>query len=156
MNVIKIYLPPTSGETNQRIFLLGNQGIYQRLLNWIISCSYRLYRGSLLQHIVECFRYFFQEVLLSKKEVKPQGPNSLEELLKQFDLPKKEKTKEELIRNYQIFLTMAALEYDMLKLAPPIKFYSHNWIEYEGGKAYYDWAPCILRPEVLYCSYGKN
>ena len=151
-----MYILRTSGEKNQRIFLFGNQNIYQRLLNWFIPHIYRLYRGSMLQHIVECFRYFFQEVLLKKKEIKNSGPDTLEELLKQFELPKKEKTKEEIIRTYQVFLTMAALEYDMLKLAPPIKFYSHNWIDYQDGKAFYDWAPCILRPEVLYCNYGKN
>jgi len=156
MNVIKIHLSPTFGEKAQRLFILGNQGVCQRLLNWIYLNIFRLYRGSMLQHIVECFRYFFQEVLTSRKEVKPQGPNTLEELLKQFDLPKKEKTKEDLIRDYQVFLTMSKLEYDILVMAPPIKFYAHNWVEYEGGKAYYDWTPCILRPEILYSCYGKN
>jgi len=51
---------------------------------------------------------------------------------------------------------MAAIEIDLLKMGPPIKFYSHNWVEYEGGKAYYDWVPCIVRPEIIYCCYGKN
>lgn len=156
MNVLKINILPTFGEKNQKVFLYSNQDFCKRLFHWVYSYSYRIYRGSMLQHIVECVRYFFQEVLLSKAPVKQQGPNTLEELLTQFDLPKKEKTKEEVIRDYQIYLTMAALEYDMLKMAPPIKFYSHNWIDYEGGKAYYDWAPCILRPEILYSCYGKN
>ena len=155
MNVLKINIVSAFGEKSQRVFLFNNQNICQRLFSWIVSYSGRFYRRSMLQHIVECFRYFFQEVLVSKKSI-PEGPNTLEELLKQFDIPKKEKTKEDLVRDYQMFLTMSALEYDMLKMAPPIKFYSHNWVEYEGGKAYYDWAPCILRPEVLYCSYGKN
>lgn len=155
MNVLKINIQSVFGEKSQRVFLPSNQNICQRLLNWVVSHSNRLYRGSMLQHIMECFRYFFQEVLVSKKTI-TEGPNTLEELLKQFDLPKKEKSKEDLVRDYQMFLAMSTLEYDMLKMAPPVKFYSHNWIDYEGGKAYYDWAPCIVRPEVLYCSYGKN
>jgi len=155
MSVLKINILPTFGEKNQKVFSYSNQDFCKRLFHWICSYSYRIYRGSMLQHIMECFRYFFQEVLVKKKTT-PLGPNSLEELLTQFDLPKKEKSKEEIIKAYQIFLTMSSLELDMLKMAPPIKFYSHNWVDYEGGKAYYDWAPCILRPEVLYSCYGKN
>jgi len=153
MHIIKT--PLTLGEESKRVFQSNCQNIYQRLFGWVNPYFIRVLRWGVLQHFVELFRYFTQEVLV-KKNVKPTGPNSLEELLLQFDLPKKEKTKEDIIRDYQVFLTMAAIEIDLLKMGPPIKFYSHNWVEYEGGKAYYDWVPCIVRPEIIYCCYGKN
>lgn len=155
MNIIKIQIPLTFGEQDKGVLSNSNKSFRQRLFGWVNPYLNRLLRWGVLQHFMELFRYFTQEVL-TKKETKPSGPNSLEELLEQFDLPKKEKTKEDIIRDYQVFLTLAAIEIDMLKMGPPIKFYSHNWVEYEGGKAYYDWAPCIVRPEVVYCCYGKN
>ena len=155
MNIIKVQIPLTSGEENKRLFLFSSKGICQRLFGWFGTYFDWLCRRPVLQHFMELFRYFSSEVLVKKKE-KAVGPNTLEELLEQFNLPKKEKTKEELIRNYQVFLTMASLELEMLKMGPSIKFYAHNWVEYEGGKAYYDWTPCIIRPEVIYCCYGKN
>lgn len=91
-----------------------------------------------------------------KAPVYSTGPNTLEELLKQFDIPKKEKTENDIIRDYQIKETLAALEVDMLKLEPPILYKGHQiWYDHEGKK-FYDWVPCILRPEVVYCSNGKN
>jgi len=156
MSVAKTKILPTLGEKFQRVLVLGSQSFYQRLLHWFYPYCDRVYWRGMLQHIMECIRYFFKEILLSKKTAKQQGPNNMEELLEQFNYPKKEKTKEDMIRDYQVFLTMCSLELDMLKMSPPIKFYAHNWVEYEGGKAYYDWTPCALRPEVLYSCYGKN
>ena len=46
------------------------------------------------------------------------GPNNLDELLKQFDHPKKEKTEQDVIRDYKIKEAMFALEVDMLKMDP--------------------------------------
>ena len=83
------------------------------------------------------------------------GPNNFAELLKQFDQPKKEKTQEDIIRDYQVRETMAALEVDMLKMEPSNVYTGHQ-IWYNDGKKFYDWVPCITRPEVIYCSYGKN
>ena len=28
--------------------------------------------------------------------------------------------------------------------------------EFKDGNKYFDFVPCVLRPEVLYCAYGKN
>jgi len=84
------------------------------------------------------------------------GPNTLAELLVQFDQPPKEKTASEIIRDFQIKETMAALEVDMLKMEPSLKFNGHQCCyDFEGNK-FYDWVPCSLRPEILYCCYGKN
>jgi len=84
------------------------------------------------------------------------GPNNFVELLKQFDQPPKQKTQEEVVRDYQVKETMAALEVDMLKMEPT-SFYrgSQSWYDRDGNK-YFDWVNCAVRPEVVYCSYGKN
>ena len=84
------------------------------------------------------------------------GPDTLDELLKQFDLPKKEKTSADIIRDYQIKETLAALEVDMLKLEPSIVFRGfQKWFDNQGN-TFFDWVPCVVRPETLYCAYGKN
>jgi hypothetical protein len=89
-----------------------------------------------------------------KKQAK--GPNTLNELLVQFDQPKKEKTQEDIIRDYQVKITMLNLEYDMLKLDPSLEYKgSYRWVDSDKN-VYFDWVPCIIRPEVLYCSYYKN
>jgi len=84
------------------------------------------------------------------------GPNSLNELLKQFNQPPKQKTNEDVIRDYTVKETMAQLEVDMLKMDPTIYYKGFQmWYDNEGNK-YFDWMPCATRPEVIYCSYGKN
>jgi hypothetical protein len=96
--------------------------------------------------------------LLSKttKTVLYTGPNTLGELLKQFDKPPKEKTQQDVVRDYQVKETLTALEVDMLKLEPTL-FYRGFQAWYDGdGNKYFDWIPCASRPEVIYCSYGKN
>lgn len=84
------------------------------------------------------------------------GPNNFQELLKQFEQPKKEKTKEDIIRDYQVKETLSKLEVEMLMMEPTT-FYKgfQQWKDLEGNK-YFDWMPCATRPEVIYCSYGKN
>jgi hypothetical protein len=146
----------TVSEENQDITVLGNQNFYQRLLGWANSNVYRVYRGSMLQHIMECLRYFFQEVILTTKSKPITGPNTLAELLTQFDLPKKIKTNVEIFRDYQIKETLAKLEVDMLTLEPTLFFIGHQMWQDSEDKKFYDWVPCGLRPEVLYCCCSKN
>jgi hypothetical protein len=91
--------------------------------------------------------------------VKPQinsGPNTLEELLKQFDNPTKPKSQEQVVQDYCIKETMASLEVDFLKDCP-VSLYkgTQRWKDNEGN-IFFDWVPCSVRPEVVYCSYGKN
>jgi len=91
-----------------------------------------------------------------KVSVHSYGPNTLSELLSQFDQPKKEKTKEDVVRDYLVNETMAKLEVDMLKMEPT-KFYKGQQIyRNDNGISFYDWVPCSVRPEILYCCYGKN
>ena len=84
------------------------------------------------------------------------GPNTLEELLQQFNSPPKEKTKEEIMNTYLAKETMAALEISFLKSDPALTFRGGQmWYDKDGNK-YFDFVPCVVRPEVLYCSYGKS
>ena len=51
---------------------------------------------------------------------------------------------------------MASLEVEMLRMDPPKVFKGQQlWKDVYGNK-FYDWVPCIVRPEIIYCSYGKN
>lgn len=105
-----------------------------------------------MQYISKIFNFS----ILSKPGVYSVGPNNLTELLKQFDEPIKEKTEKDIIRDYQVRETMAALEVDMLKMEPTL-FYRglQLWFDNEGNKCF-DFVPCSVRPDVIYCSYGKN
>ena len=92
-----------------------------------------------------------------KESPKPtMGPNTLEELVKQFDLPPKEKTAADVVRDYQAKETMTHLELSYLKDDPSLYYRGGQmWYDNDGNK-YFDFVPCVLRPEVLYCAYGKN
>lgn len=98
----------------------------------------------------------FIKKLFNKKAAYVVGPNNLNELLQQFDQPTKQKTQADIIRDYQVKETMVALEVEMLKMDPSL-FYRGGqvWLDHEGNK-YFDFVPCVMRPEVLYCAYGKN
>jgi len=111
----------------------------------------------MLQYYMEIFSKIFNVLnpFAFKGNVYSSGPNNLEELLKQFDIPSKEKTDKDIIRDYQIKETMAALEVDMLKMDKSLE-YKGTQIWFEGDVKCFDFVPCVLRPEVLYCSYGKN
>lgn len=83
-------------------------------------------------------------------------PGTLDDIIKQFDNPPKQKTQKDIIRDYQIRETMAKLEVDMLSMDPAQTFRGTlMWYDNQGNK-YFDWVPCVVRPEVIYCSYGKS
>jgi len=110
----------------------------------------------MLQYIMDIYNKIIQALKGSKVVVYTTGPNTLDELLVQFDQPAKEKTQEDIIRDYTIKETMASLELSYLKEDPSIFFTGNQkWFDHEGNKCF-DFVPCALRPEVLYCSYGKN
>ena len=84
------------------------------------------------------------------------GPNTLDELLKQFDQPLKQTTQQEIINTYLAKETMAALELSYLKDDPSFVYHGNQvWYDHDGNK-YFDFVPCVVRPEVHYCCYGKN
>ena len=86
-----------------------------------------------------------------------QSPESdFSYILKQFELPPKVKTEQDIIRDYTVKMTMHNLEWEMLKLDPSVCFQGfQTWYDHEGNK-FFDWVPCVIRPDVFYCSYGKN
>jgi len=90
-----------------------------------------------------------------KQKAYTSGPNTLSELLNQFDLPPKEKTQEDVVRDYLVKETMAGLEIEMLKMEKTNYYKGQQMWEDTKGK-FYDWVYCSVRPEVLYCCYGKN
>jgi len=84
------------------------------------------------------------------------GPNSLPELLKQLDTPPAVKTEQEIINTYLAKETMATLEISYLKDDPAIVYRGGQMWHDKDGNKYFDFVPCVVRPEVLYCSYGKS
>ena len=94
---------------------------------------------------------------LKSAPVQATGPNNLGELLKQFALPPAPPpTHEMVIKTYQIKETIAAIEVDLHKMDASLEYRgTQMWHDKEGNK-YFDFVPCVVRPEVLYCSYGKN
>lgn len=84
------------------------------------------------------------------------GPNTLAELLQQFDAPQKQKTSADAIRDFQMKEAMAHLELSYLQGDPTIAYQgNHRWFDAEGNK-YFDFVPCMIRPEVLYCNYSRS
>lgn len=83
------------------------------------------------------------------------GPNTLDELIKQFDQPSISYNKDATV-SYPIQLGLFALELDFLKSSPAQQFLgSQSWYDENGNKCF-DFVPCMVRPEVIYCSYYKN
>ena len=111
-----------------------------------------------MANFLKAIQSFVKDSLFPKTKtgVYSTGPNNFAELLKQFDQPQKEKSKEDIIRNFQVQITMFNLEYEMLKMDPSIQYKgTQRWKDHEEN-VYFDWVPCIVRPEVVYCSFYKN
>lgn len=84
------------------------------------------------------------------------GPNNLDELLKQFDQPPKQITQDEIIQKYCIQIAMYQYELEMLRMDPSRKYLGSTRSKNEDGTVDVDFVPCVIRPDVIYCSYGKN
>jgi len=93
---------------------------------------------------------------LKYKEPKKQGPNTLAELLEQFDQPKKEKTSEDVLKHFCIQIALNQYEYDYLKEQPPKMFLGSFRIKNNDETIDFDFVPCSVRPEVIYSCYYKN
>lgn len=84
------------------------------------------------------------------------GPNNLAELLKQFDQPSKIKSQLELVNDVYYKEKFAELELDFLKNSPDVAFKGSWRVNNSDGTSDIDFVPCSVRPEILYCCYGKN
>lgn len=110
----------------------------------------------MLQYTLESICNSFKALLGIKPKPIKSGPNTLEELLEQFDLPKKEKNQSDIVRDYLVLQTMAQLEVEMLKLEPARVYLGSTRINHDDGIVQLNFVYCVVRPEVVYCSYGKN
>jgi hypothetical protein len=99
----------------------------------------------------------FMKWLFQAEKTTTTGPNTLAELIKQFDLPPKPPPAgEAVVKAYQIKETIAAVEIDLLKMDPALSYRGNQlWYDNAGNK-FFDFVPCVVRPEVLFCCYGKN
>lgn len=98
----------------------------------------------------------FMKWFYKKPAKSATAPITLEEVVEYFNLPPKEKTAADIIRDYQVKETMTHLELGYLKDDPSLYYRGgQSWHDKDGNK-YFDFVPCVLRPEVLYCAYGKN
>lgn len=98
----------------------------------------------------------FIKKILHKQMVPVTGPNTLQQLLQQFDAPAKCKTQADIIRDYQVKETMAALELDMLRMDPTVFFTGRHVERDEQNLVHRHAVPCACRPEVVYCCHGKS
>jgi hypothetical protein len=92
----------------------------------------------------------------SGKVVYSVGPNNLNELLKQFDQPTKPKTAQQVVMDTFYKEKFTELEIDFLKNSPDVAFHGSFKTFNNDDTIDIDFVPCSVRPEVLYCCYGKN
>ena len=110
----------------------------------------------MLQYIMAFFSKIYKSFIIKIPATQTTGPNTLQELLEQFNSPPKEKTMDDIVRDYTIKEMMAAYEVEFLS-SSPTKMYLGSWrINNDNGTAVIDFVPVAIRPEVQYCSYGKN
>jgi hypothetical protein len=84
------------------------------------------------------------------------GPNTFAELMEQFKQPPKTATKDEIIQKYCIQVALYQHELEMLKMDSSQQFMGSRRSYNNDGTMDIDFVPCVIRPEVIYCSYAKN
>ena len=103
----------------------------------------------MLHKLVSFFTKYFQN-----DKVK-NGPNSLEELLLQFDQPIHPKTKEQNIQHYIILQKMIKLEGEYQHSLPDELYVGIYKVE-DAEKVRIALVPCLTRPGVLYECFNRN
>lgn len=112
--------------------------------------------GVFIRHLFRRVASFFYK---SDKITSASGPNTLQELLVQFDAAPKQKTQHEVEQHYLIKEKMMMLEIEFLQDGPARGFVGMSKIldEDEGTDVYrIRFVPCIVRPEVLLRGFSKN
>lgn len=95
----------------------------------------------------------------SDKVTPVSGPNTLQELLVQFETTPSKKTQHQVEQHYLILEKMMMLEIEFLQEGPARGFVGMTKIldEDEGTDVYrIRFVPCIVRPEVLLRGFSKN
>jgi hypothetical protein len=101
-------------------------------------------------------KFFIKFQLGSKPAEVSVGPNSLQELLNQFNQPSNQKTQKQIAMDLYYKEKFAEMELDFLKNAPDVAYQGSWKIFNSDGTIDIDFVPCSVRPEVFYCCYGKN
>jgi hypothetical protein len=114
--------------------------------------NFCVFIGNLFRHVARFFHKSDPVTTIS-------GPNTLQELLVQFDAAPKQKTQHQVQQHYLIREKMMLLEIDFLQEGPAQAFMGLSKVldEEEGQDAYQiRFVPCVVRPEVLFRGFGKN
>lgn len=115
--------------------------------------------GDSICHIVRRLFRCVAQLFSTPVEVKPaDGVNTLQDILDQFNQPKKEKTQQQIIDHYLILEKMTMLEIEFLQDSPARAFVGMTrlWDETEKGTLKITFVPCVVRPEVLFRGFGRN
>lgn len=93
-----------------------------------------------------------------KKEQLKSNNVTLEDIIDQLSKPsiKKVLTNDEIKKQYLIQEAMYQLELDMLKMSPVRKYNGTQRWKDKDGNIYFDFVPCSVRPEVVYCNTHRN
>jgi len=95
-------------------------------------------------------------------KILPAGPNTLEELLKQFDLPPPpaltpEASQKDLINKYNVREMLMQYEIDSLSSMPSRGYTGMVRIwNSEDNTVLITLVPCIVRPETIFRGFWKN
>lgn len=106
-------------------------------------------------HLFRCVARFFSEPVAVKNE---SGFDTLQDILNQFDQPKKEKTSQQIVDHYLVLEKMTMLEIEFLQDSPARAFVGMTkiWDENEKDVLKITFVPCVVRPEVLYLGFSRN
>lgn len=93
-----------------------------------------------------------------KKEPVESSNITLDDILEQLGKPPVQKilSAEEIKKNYLIQEALFQLEVDMLRMGPPRKYNGTQKWKDKDGNIYFDFVPCSVRPEVVYCNTHRN
>jgi hypothetical protein len=101
--------------------------------------------------------YKYLQTLLGSKTAIAITPSTFADIVKQLEEPivKKEKTPLQVFNDAYYKESMSKLEVEMLKMEPNKQFTGY-YVWLDRGIKFSDWVPCVIRPEIEYCCYGKN
>ena len=116
--------------------------------------------SNIIKHVFKFFKIVKGMVIPPK--ILPTGPNTLEELLQQFDLPpppalSPEESQKDLINKYNVREMLMQYEIDSLSSMPSrgYKGMVRIWNS-EDNTVLISLVPCIVRPETMFRGFWKN
>lgn len=106
--------------------------------------------------IIQQINQFLNNIFLKEKKVK--NNISFNNIILQLSEPPvtKVKSPEEIQKHYLIQEALFQLEIDMLRMSPALRFKGIQRWKDNTGNIFFDWVPCVVRPEVLFLGWGKS